>query len=80
VVIELIVLARMMVGSGRTTTHTMAGYTVADLLSFYQVSPNLRVNLDVKNLFNEDYEEGAFNLYAYPGAPRTVQTGFTYTF
>lgn len=53
----------------------MDSYTVADLLTFYQVTQKLRVNLDVKNLFNEDYEE-----YAYPGAPRTVQTGFTYTF
>ena len=67
-------------GQTAARTYTMDSYTVADLLSFYQVTPKLRVNLDVKNVFNEDYEEGAFNLYAYPGAPRTVQTGFTYTF
>lgn len=34
----------------------------------------------MKNLLNEEYEEGAFNLYAYPGAPRTVQAGIAYTF
>ncbi|MBF7144774.1 MULTISPECIES: TonB-dependent siderophore receptor [Pseudomonas] len=67
-------------GQTANATYSMASYTVADVLSFYQVTPKLRVNLDLKNLFNEDYEEGAFNLYAYPGAPRTVQTGFTYTF
>lgn len=67
-------------GQTANSTYSMAGYTVADVLTFYQVTPQLRVNLDVKNLFNEEYEEGAFNLYAYPGAPRTVQTGFTYTF
>jgi iron complex outermembrane receptor protein len=34
----------------------------------------------VQNLFNESYDEGAFNTYAYPGAPRTVQAGVAYTF
>ncbi|UFH50495.1 TonB-dependent siderophore receptor [Pseudomonas sp. KNUC1026] len=67
-------------GQTANSTYSMAGYTVADVLTFYQVTPQLRVNLEVKNLFNEEYEEGAFNLYAYPGAPRTVQTGFTYSF
>jgi iron complex outermembrane receptor protein len=67
-------------GQTANATYNMAAYTVADVLSFYQLTPKLRLNLDVKNVFNEDYEEGAFNLYAYPGAPRTVQTGFTYTF
>ncbi|PVZ16520.1 MULTISPECIES: TonB-dependent siderophore receptor [unclassified Pseudomonas] len=67
-------------GQTANSTYSMAGYTVADVLTFYQVTPQLRVNLDVKNLFDEAYEEGAFNQYAYPGAPRTVQTGFTYSF
>lgn len=58
---------------------SMDSYTVYDLLSYYKVNDNLRLNLDVKNLFNKDYEEGAFgNIYAYPGAPRTVQVGFSY--
>lgn len=67
-------------GQTANRTYTMDSYTVADLLTFYQLTPQLRVNLDVRNLLNEDYEEGAFNAYAYPGAPRTVQTGFTYSF
>lgn len=67
-------------GQTSATSYDMQGYTVVDLLSFYQVSEQLRLNLDVKNLFNEEYEEGAFNLYAYPGAPRTVQVGFAYSF
>ncbi|MCO8161165.1 TonB-dependent siderophore receptor [Pseudomonas sp. 21LCFQ010] len=58
---------------------SMASYTVYDLLSYYKVNDNLRLNLDVKNLFDKEYEEGAFgNIYAYPGAPRTVQVGFSY--
>ncbi len=67
---------------GQTTanSYTMSDYTVTDLLSFYKVNEQLRLNLDVRNVFNKGYEEGAFNTYAYPGEPRTVQTGFTYTF
>ncbi|WP_455923742.1 TonB-dependent siderophore receptor [Pseudomonas putida] len=59
---------------------SMAAYTVFDLLGYYKVNEHVRLNLDVKNLFNRDYEEGAFgNVYAYPGAPRTVQVGIAYT-
>ena len=48
--------------------------------SYYKVNDKVRLNLDVKNLFDRDYEEGAFgNVYAYPGAPRTVQVGISYT-
>ncbi len=58
----------------------MQDYTVVDLLSYYQVNEHLRLNLDLKNIFDEEYEEGAYLNYAYPGAPRTVQAGFNYTF
>ncbi len=61
-------------------TYTMEQYTVVDLLSFYQVNEHVRLNLDLKNLFNKEYDEGAFNNYVYPGAPRTVQAGVSYTF
>ncbi|CAM3879401.1 Ferrioxamine B receptor [Pseudomonas reidholzensis] len=67
-------------GQTAATTYTMAQYTVVDLLSFYQLNEHVRLNLDVKNVFNKEYDEGAFNLYAYPGAPRTVQAGIAYTF
>lgn len=67
-------------GQTEATTYTMEQYTVVDLLTFYQVNDHIRLNLDVKNLFNKAYDEGAFNLYAYPGAPRTVQAGVAYTF
>ena len=67
-------------GQTAAQTYTMERYAVTDLLSFYQVNEHLRLNLDVRNVFNKGYEEGAFNFYAYPGEPRTVQTGFAYTF
>lgn len=67
-------------GQTSATAYDMQGYSVVDLLSFYEVNEHVRLNLDVKNLLNEEYEEGAFNFYAYPGAPRTVQVGIAYTF
>ncbi len=67
-------------GQTEAVTYNMDQYTVVDLLSFYQVNEHVRLNLDVKNLFNKEYDEGAFNTYAYPGAPRTVQAGVSYTF
>ncbi|MCK9801105.1 TonB-dependent siderophore receptor [Pseudomonas sp. MAFF 302030] len=67
-------------GQTSSTAFDMSSYQVFDLLSYYKLNEHVRLNLDVKNLFNEDYEEGAFgNAYAYPGAPRTVQLGIAYT-
>lgn len=67
-------------GQTSATAYEMQDYSVVDLLSFYQLTDQVRINLDLKNLFNEEYEEGAFNFYAYPGAPRTLQAGIAYTF
>ncbi|MBD8257843.1 TonB-dependent siderophore receptor [Pseudomonas fluorescens] len=67
-------------GQTANTAFSMDAYTVVDLLGYYKVNERVRLNLDVKNLFNREYEEGAFgNIYAYPGAPRTVQVGIAYT-
>ncbi|QXH44562.1 TonB-dependent siderophore receptor [Pseudomonas xanthosomatis] len=67
-------------GQTAATTYTMERYSVVDLLSFYKLNEHVRLNLDVKNVFNKGYDEGAFNSYVYPGAPRTVQAGVSYTF
>jgi iron complex outermembrane receptor protein len=67
-------------GQTEAVTYNMDQYTVVDLLTFYQLNEHVRLNLDVKNVFNKEYDEGAFNTYAYPGAPRTVQAGVSYTF
>lgn len=67
-------------GQTANTAFSMDAYTVVDLLGYYKVNERVRLNLDVKNLLNREYEEGAFgNIYAYPGAPRTVQVGIAYT-
>ncbi|MCP6696410.1 TonB-dependent siderophore receptor [Pseudomonas donghuensis] len=67
-------------GQTEALTYTMERYSVVDLLSFYKVNEHVRLNLDMKNVFNKGYDEGAFNSYVYPGAPRTVQAGVAYTF
>ncbi|MFY6081037.1 TonB-dependent siderophore receptor [Acinetobacter baumannii] len=67
-------------GQTANSTYTMKGYAVTDLVSYYQATPKLRLNLDVKNIFDKVYDESAFNLYAYPGKSRTVQLGMSYTF
>ncbi len=67
-------------GQTAANAFSMDSYRVFDLLSYYKLNQHVRLNLDVKNLFNADYDEGAFgNVYAYPGAPRTVQMGIAYT-
>lgn len=54
-------------GQTANTAFSMDAYTVVDLLGYYKVNERVRLNLDVKNLFNREYEEGAFgNIYAYP--------------
>lgn len=67
-------------GQTANSTYTMKGYGVTDLVSYYQATPKLCLNLDVKNIFDRVYDESAFNLYAYPGESRTVQLGISYTF
>lgn len=48
-------------GQTEAVTYNMDQYTVVDLLAFYKVNDNIRLNLDLKNLFNKEYDEGAFN-------------------
>ncbi|CAM0723085.1 TonB-dependent siderophore receptor [Acinetobacter baumannii] len=67
-------------GQTANSTYTMKGYAVTDLVSYYQATPKLRLNLNVKNIFDKVYDESAFILYAYPGESRTVQLGMSYTF
>ncbi len=67
-------------GQTANSTYTMKGYAVTDLVSYYQATPKLRLNLDVKNIFDKVYDESAFRSYAYPGESRTVQLGMSYMF
>jgi iron complex outermembrane receptor protein len=64
---------------GQTSNNTfdMDGYTVVDLLAYYPLTENVRLNLNLNNVFDKHYEERAWNVWAYPGEPRTLQAGIS---
>ncbi|AWN49835.1 TonB-dependent siderophore receptor [Methylobacterium terrae] len=58
------------------STFTMPAYTLANLISYYRITPDVRVYLNVDNLFDERYFDRSFqNRYATPGQPRTIMGG-----
>ncbi|WP_313239835.1 TonB-dependent siderophore receptor [Stutzerimonas kunmingensis] len=67
-------------GGATSTAFDMDAYTTVDLLAYYPLTERVRLNLNLNNLFDEEYEERAWgNIWAYPGAPRTVQAGIAIT-
>ncbi len=65
-------------GSTSSTAFDMNDYTVVDLLAYYPLTDRIRLNLNLDNVFDEDYDERAWgNIWAYPGAPRTLQAGIS---
>ncbi|WP_082504118.1 TonB-dependent siderophore receptor [Methylobacterium sp. Leaf117] len=58
------------------STFKLPEYTVFNLISYYQITPGVRVYLNVDNLFDETFYDRAFqNRYATPGLPRTIMGG-----
>lgn len=67
-------------GGATSTAFDMDAYTTVDLLAYYPLTERVRLNLNLNNLFDEEYEERAWgNIWAYPGAPRTLQAGIAIT-
>ncbi|MBW5412173.1 TonB-dependent siderophore receptor [Pseudomonas sp. MAG002Y] len=67
-------------GSTSSTAFDMSSYTVVDLLAYYSLTDRIRLNLNLDNVFNEEYDERAWgSIWAYPGAPRTLQAGVSIT-
>lgn len=65
-------------GSTSNTAFDMGAYTVVDLLAYYPLTDRIRLNLNLDNVFDEEYDERAWgNIWAYPGAPRTLQAGIS---
>lgn len=71
-------------GEARTAAQAASGaaifdlpaYTTAKLLWFWRLSPQLRVNVDIDNLFDRPIYTSSFNrVWITPGAPRTVTLG-----
>jgi iron complex outermembrane recepter protein len=58
------------------STFKLPEYTVFNLISYYWITPGVRIYLSIDNLFDAIYYDRAFqNRYATPGAPRTVMGG-----
>ncbi|MBK3758064.1 TonB-dependent siderophore receptor [Stutzerimonas frequens] len=67
-------------GGATSTAFDMDAYTTVDLLAYYPLTERVRLNLNLNNLFDEEYEERAWgNIWAYPGAPRILQAGIAIT-
>ncbi|VXC98216.1 TonB-dependent siderophore receptor [Pseudomonas sp. 8Z] len=64
-------------GQTSNDTFDMDGYSVVDLLAYYPLTENVRLNLNLNNVFDKHYEERAWNIWSYPGEPRTLQAGIS---
>ncbi|ENU30831.1 hypothetical protein F991_01345 [Acinetobacter sp. CIP-A165] len=67
-------------GQTANNTYSMGSYATTDFISYYNLSSDIRFSFDIKNIFNKKYDDSAFNRYVYPGQPRTVKLGMTYSF
>ncbi len=67
-------------GQTANNTYTMGAYATTDFISYYNLSSDIRLSFDIKNIFNKRYDDSAFNRYVYPGQPRTAKLGVTYSF
>jgi iron complex outermembrane receptor protein len=58
------------------STFKLPEYAAFNLISYYWITPGVRVYLNVDNLFDATYYDRAWqNRYATPGAPRTIMGG-----
>jgi len=58
------------------TTFKLPDYTLFNLISYYQITPEVRIYLNVDNVFDTTYFDRAWqNRYATPGLPRTITGG-----
>lgn len=85
-------LAGLGVGGGFTHVGSRSGengnrafrlpaYTTVDALAYYKVTENVRVNLNVLNLFDKEYyERSVSTVWVAPGAPRTVLGSVAFRF
>lgn len=62
-------------GQTANSTYNMESYATTDLISYYDWNKDVRLSFDIKNIFNKEYDDSAFNRYVYPGQPRTAKLG-----
>ncbi|SFL01100.1 TonB-dependent siderophore receptor [Methylorubrum salsuginis] len=57
-------------------TFRLPEYTTVNLISYYWITPEVKLYLNVENLLDATYYDRAFqNLYATPGLPRAIMGG-----
>jgi catecholate siderophore receptor len=62
-------------------TVRLPGYTRVDAAGFVKLTPQLRLQVNVENLFDKDYYINAdSNTNISPGFPRAVRAGLTASF
>jgi len=62
-------------------TVTLPGFTRADVAVFANLTPHLRAQVNVENVFDEDYYASAHNNFNItPGSPRAVRVALTTSF
>ena len=55
---------------------SLPAYTTARLMTYWKPSKNLRLSLDVENLFDKTYYASSYDVYwVTPGTPRTLTLG-----
>jgi iron complex outermembrane recepter protein len=92
VVHEMSLAGAGLVGLGGGVTHVgerfgdtgeprLPGYTVAKLTAYWSATPQLRLSLDIDNLFDRTYYASAYNrVWITPGSPRSAVAGVQYKF
>lgn len=66
-------------GGNAADTFSLPGYTTARLMAHWQPRDELRLSLEVDNLFDETYYASSYDIYwITPGAPRTLTVGAQY--
>ncbi|MDN5077289.1 TonB-dependent siderophore receptor [Aliarcobacter butzleri] len=66
-------------GSG-TSQITQDAYMIANAMASYKVSKDLKVQLNINNLFDKKYYEGIEDNYMSYGEPRSFTLGMKYSF
>ena len=68
-------------GENGNRAFKLPSYTTVDALAYYRLNENVRVNLNMLNLFDKEYYDRSFsNVFVSAGAPRTVLASVAFRF
>nr|WP_137829199.1 TonB-dependent siderophore receptor [Methylobacterium sp. L1A1] len=68
-------------GGTAASTFRLPEYTVVNLISYYWITPEVKIYLNVENLLDKVYYDRAYqNRYATPGLPRAIMGGVSARF